>query len=82
VVAPVLGMVAVGVVVRVLCARRRQELAGGAGGEGYLDAAQADIEVDVVFEDEGRLEAGVEEPINALAVAKMSTMCRQDGDVG
>jgi hypothetical protein len=49
-------------VVRVLCARRGQELAGSAGREGYLDAAQADVEVDVVFEDEGRLKARVEEP--------------------
>jgi hypothetical protein len=62
VVAPVLGMVAVGVVVRVLCARRRQELAGSACREWYLDAAQADVEINVVFEDECRLQAGVEEP--------------------
>jgi hypothetical protein len=55
-------MVAVGVVVRVLCARQRQELAGSACREWYLDAAQADVEIDVVLEDEGRLQAGVEEP--------------------
>jgi hypothetical protein len=74
-VAPVSCVVAAGVVVRVLGARWGKELARGAGGKGYLDAAQADIEVDVVLEDEGRLEPGVEEPVNELAVLLTCRPC-------
>ena len=61
-VAPVLCVVAGGVDVGVLGTRRRKELAGGACCEGYLDAAQTEVPVDVVFEDESRLEARIEKP--------------------
>lgn len=56
-VAPVLCVVAGGVDARVLSAWWRKELSGSACRKGYLDTAQADVPIDVVFEDESRLEA-------------------------
>jgi hypothetical protein len=61
-VTPVLCAVAGGVDVGVLGTGRRKELAGGACCKGYLDAAQADVPVDVVFENESRLEVRIEKP--------------------
>jgi hypothetical protein len=65
VVAPVLCVIAGGVDIRVLGARRRKELAGGACRKRNLDAAQANVPVDVVLENESRLEARVEKPLLA-----------------
>ena len=56
-VAPVLCVVASGVDARVLSAWWRKELAGSACRKGYLDAAQADVPIDVVFENQSCLEA-------------------------
>lgn len=61
-VAPVLGMVASCVGVGVLGARRGKELAGSACRERNLLAAQTNVPVDVVFENESRLEARIEKP--------------------
>ena len=66
-VAPVLGAVAGVVYKGMLVGGWRQELAGSACGERYLDAAQANVPVDVVLEDEGRLKARVEEPVKQVS---------------
>ncbi|KAH8626593.1 hypothetical protein IG631_18611 [Alternaria alternata] len=55
-------MVASCVGVGVLGARRGKELAGSACRERNLLAAQTNVPVDVVFENESRLEARIEKP--------------------
>jgi hypothetical protein len=61
-VAPVLCMVAVVMGERVLVAHGRKELAGSTCGKRYLDAAKANIPVDIVFEYECSLQARIEKP--------------------
>ena len=61
-VAPVLRVAAVEVGEAVVGLLGREQLAGSLGGERDLDTAQTDVPVDVVFEDESRLAARLDEP--------------------
>jgi hypothetical protein len=61
-IAPVLGVVALETGEGVERTLWWHKLAHGTGGEGYLNATQTDVKVDIVFQDECSFQARVEEP--------------------
>lgn len=60
----------VGVSPVVLVTSRRQQCAGGCGSERDLLCSQADVPIDIVFQDQGGLETGLEELIEHEVVAQ------------